>query len=174
MTRLKKITPSIYSLHIKTASQLIWKQKCSRSVGTSSPFLWAHTSSFDDVISLVVNQCVDWLETERYLTPNEKHCLLRVMPYGLFLMDGEQNTQHNIFKSKKIKLNRFAAVFKVLVTDNVIDDVRDILWFLYMETCKLLWTRPSSVLHISMRRLGEVQAPTTRLAKFTRSLITWM
>jgi cytoplasmic FMR1 interacting protein len=70
-------------------------------------------NSFDDVLTIVVNQCADYLETEKYLLPSEKHCLLRVMPYVLFLMDGDQNSQNNIFKSKKLKLPRFAALFKV-------------------------------------------------------------
>jgi hypothetical protein len=54
------------------------------------------------------------MEADRYLLPVEKYCLLRVMPYGLFLMDSEQNQQINVFKSKKVKLSRFATIFKVL------------------------------------------------------------
>eukprot|EP01114_Cavostelium_apophysatum_P018213 TRINITY_DN5592_c0_g1_i1.p1 TRINITY_DN5592_c0_g1~~TRINITY_DN5592_c0_g1_i1.p1 ORF type:complete len:1338 (-),score=458.14 TRINITY_DN5592_c0_g1_i1:118-4131(-) len=67
---------------------------------------------FDDVLTVIVDTCADILEAGRYLLPNEKHCLLRVMPYVLFLMDGEQNSQYNIFKSKKLKLNRFSSIFK--------------------------------------------------------------
>jgi len=68
---------------------------------------------FDDVIAMVVNQCADCLDKEFYLSPAEKHCLLRVMPYGLFLLDGgEGNTNLNLFKNKKVKLERFAKIFK--------------------------------------------------------------
>lgn len=63
-------------------------------------------------MAAVVNQCADYFEGDRYVLPSEKHCLLRVMSYGLFLMDGDNNTQYNIFKSKKIKLNRFATIFR--------------------------------------------------------------
>lgn len=70
---------------------------------------------FDDIISMIVNQCALYVEEQRYVTPAEKHCLLRVMTYGLYLMDGEgpQNSQFNIFKSKKINLSRFSKLFKV-------------------------------------------------------------
>eukprot|EP01119_Soliformovum_irregulare_P019520 TRINITY_DN6199_c0_g1_i4.p1 TRINITY_DN6199_c0_g1~~TRINITY_DN6199_c0_g1_i4.p1 ORF type:complete len:1378 (-),score=485.69 TRINITY_DN6199_c0_g1_i4:58-4191(-) len=67
---------------------------------------------FDDVIALALNQCGDYLEENRCLLPSERNCLLRVIPYGLYLMDSEQNSQLNIFKSKKVKLPRFSAIFK--------------------------------------------------------------
>src|SRR5690606_1803843 len=110
-TRPKKITHFTYSLPTTTASQQISKQKFNKSPGKK---YWKTFNflSFDDVLALVVNQCADYFEAERYVLPHEKHCLLRVMPYGLFLMDGEQNSQHNIFKSKKVKLPRFSAIFR--------------------------------------------------------------
>jgi len=70
-------------------------------------------AGFDDVINAIVNFAADSFEAERYMTPSEKHCLLRVMPYGLFLMDGEApNSPYNIFKNKKIKIGRFSIIFK--------------------------------------------------------------
>ncbi len=69
--------------------------------------------SFDDVIAMIVNLCAQCMEEERYVLPSEKNGLLRVMPYGLFLMDGEgPNSQLNVFKSKKVNLPRFAKLFK--------------------------------------------------------------
>jgi len=41
---------------------------------------------FDDVLTIVLNQCADYLEVDRYLLPAEKHCLLRVIPFVIFLM----------------------------------------------------------------------------------------
>lgn len=61
----------------------------------------------------LVNKCADLLEQGRYLLPNDKHTLLRVMSYGLVLMDGDANTPYNIFKNKKIKLTRFSSIFRV-------------------------------------------------------------
>jgi len=69
-------------------------------------------AGFDDVLSLIANTCADFFEADRFVLPGEKHCLLRVMPYVLYLMDGEQNSPNNIFKSKKIKLERFSKIFR--------------------------------------------------------------
>lgn len=69
--------------------------------------------SFDDVIAMIVNLCAASMEEERYVLPAEKNGLLRVMPYGLFLMDGESpNSPLNVFKSKKVNLSRFSKLFK--------------------------------------------------------------
>ncbi|PRP73456.1 component of SCAR regulatory complex, partial [Planoprotostelium fungivorum] len=69
--------------------------------------------NFDDAMSEVVNCAVKMFETDMYLLPADKHTLLRVMPYGLLLMDGtEVNSQINVFKSKKVKLSHFASIFK--------------------------------------------------------------
>eukprot|EP01113_Clastostelium_recurvatum_P001498 TRINITY_DN1060_c0_g1_i3.p1 TRINITY_DN1060_c0_g1~~TRINITY_DN1060_c0_g1_i3.p1 ORF type:complete len:1328 (-),score=521.15 TRINITY_DN1060_c0_g1_i3:101-4084(-) len=67
---------------------------------------------YDDIFAVVVNQCADYLEAERYMLPIEKHCLLRVMPYCLFLMDNEKDEKKNIFKRKDLALNRVAKLFK--------------------------------------------------------------
>lgn len=67
---------------------------------------------FEDVLAALLNQCAKMLENNEYLTPYEKHAALRVLPYGLILMDGDANTPYNIFKSKKINLKRFASLFK--------------------------------------------------------------
>eukprot|EP01133_Synstelium_polycarpum_P001207 gene1207-1395_t len=66
---------------------------------------------FDEVLPVIVNQCADYLEQERYILPSEKHCLLRVMPYVLFLID-ENDSKHNIFKNKNLNLSRYAKIFR--------------------------------------------------------------
>jgi len=39
--------------------------------------------------------------------PSEKYTLLRVLPFGILLMDGDNQTNpNNVFKSKKIDLVR--------------------------------------------------------------------
>jgi len=69
-------------------------------------------SGFDEILALMINQCATWIENDKYVLPTEKHCLLRAMPYILFLMDGDQNSKYNIFKTKLIKLDRFYKIFK--------------------------------------------------------------
>ncbi|EFA78321.1 component of SCAR regulatory complex [Heterostelium album PN500] len=66
---------------------------------------------FDDVLPIIVNQCADYLDNDKYILPSEKHCLLRVMPYVLFLID-ENDSKHNIFKNKSLNLSRYAKIFR--------------------------------------------------------------
>jgi cytoplasmic FMR1 interacting protein len=81
------------------------------SITTSLKTELMQIDAFDDVLALAVNQCADSLEAGRFLLPSEKHCLLRVMPYALFLMDGEKNN-NNIFKKKDLNLSKFSRTFK--------------------------------------------------------------
>ncbi|KYQ91088.1 component of SCAR regulatory complex [Tieghemostelium lacteum] len=64
---------------------------------------------FDDVLPIIVNQCADYLEQEKYILPSEKHCLLRVMPFILLLIDDEK---HNIFKNKNLNFSRYSKIFR--------------------------------------------------------------
>uniref|UniRef100_A0A671SL10 Cytoplasmic FMR1-interacting protein 1 homolog n=1 Tax=Sinocyclocheilus anshuiensis TaxID=1608454 RepID=A0A671SL10_9TELE len=52
-------------------------------------------SGYDELLADIVNLCVDYYENKMYLTPSEKHMLLKVMGFGLYLMDG---TNSNIYK----------------------------------------------------------------------------
>lgn len=61
-------------------------------------------AGYEEVLAAIVNQCADYLEADRHLLPQEKHCLIRVIPYGLYLID--------IVKSKRIKPTRFVPIFK--------------------------------------------------------------
>ena len=67
---------------------------------------------FDEIITLAINMCASYIESDRYVLPADKHSFLRVMPYGLYLMDGTEANSINIFKSKKINLKRFSNIFK--------------------------------------------------------------
>jgi cytoplasmic FMR1 interacting protein len=68
-------------------------------------------NGFDDAIAMIVNQCCRYLEEGLYMTPAEKHCLLRVMPYGLLLMDGD-NEKLNILKTRKVSIDKFAKLYR--------------------------------------------------------------
>ncbi len=86
------------------------------------------------MLAYVSNQCADFFESERFLMPSEKHTLLRVIPYALLLMDGEKNsTTFNLFKSKKVKLARFAAMFKVCCECNYLTFLQEI------PRCPTVW-----------------------------------
>lgn len=76
-----------------------------------------------DVLIHIANACAESIEEERYVTPTEKFRLLRVLPYLLFLIHGEEGQEgddskkkeherRSIFKMKHIKLERFMKIFR--------------------------------------------------------------
>lgn len=63
----------------------------------------------------VINLAVHMLDTRMYLLPEEKHMLVKVLGFGLFLMDSEV-CQINITKldqKKRIRLDKIDRIFKV-------------------------------------------------------------
>ncbi|KAJ0184305.1 hypothetical protein K1T71_000728 [Dendrolimus kikuchii] len=71
-------------------------------------------SGYEDLLADVVNICVHMFETKMYLTPSEKHMLVKVMGFGLFLMDSEICNINRLDQKKKIKLDRIDRIFKNL------------------------------------------------------------
>lgn len=55
------------------------------------------------------------LETRMYLLPEEKHMLVKVLGFGLFLMDSEQCqiTLTKMDQKKRIRLDKIDRIFKV-------------------------------------------------------------
>jgi len=68
----------------------------------------------EDILIEMLLQCVDHLEEEIYVTPDEKYRLIRSLPHLLLLIDGEgeDSTSFNIFKNKKLKLNNIMKLFQ--------------------------------------------------------------
>src|SRR3989338_6317207 len=67
---------------------------------------------YTEIIAILINQCATNFEAARFLTPNDKHCLLRVMAYGLFLIDSESDQLLNAFKNKSVSISRFNKLFR--------------------------------------------------------------
>lgn len=51
--------------------------------------------------------------SQMYLTPHEKHMLVKVMGFGLFLMDSEQCNINKLDQKKRICINKIDKIFKV-------------------------------------------------------------
>ena len=71
--------------------------------------------SYEELLADVINLAVHMLETRMYLLPEEKHMLVKVLGFGLFLMDSEI-CQINISKldhKKRIRLDKIDKIFKV-------------------------------------------------------------
>jgi cytoplasmic FMR1 interacting protein len=69
----------------------------------------------DIVINLLLNHCADAIGEKWYLLPEEQHMYYRVIPYLIFILDGEGPDSHkttNAFKTGKIKLKRLQKLYK--------------------------------------------------------------
>lgn len=63
----------------------------------------------------VVNISVHMFENHMYLTPKEKHMLVKVMGFGLFLIDSDICNINKLDQKKKIKLDKIDKIFKVII-----------------------------------------------------------
>ena len=52
-------------------------------------------------------------ENKMYLTPKEKQMLVKVMGFGLFLIDSELSNINKLDQKKKLRLDKIDKIFKV-------------------------------------------------------------
>ncbi|KAF4078796.1 hypothetical protein AMELA_G00185560 [Ameiurus melas] len=71
-------------------------------------------NGYDELLADIVNLCVDYYENKMYLTPSEKHMLLKVMGFGLYLMDGTNSNIYKLDAKKRINLTKIDKFFKQL------------------------------------------------------------
>lgn len=69
---------------------------------------------YDDLLADIVNICVQMYDTKMYMLPAEKHMLVKVMGFGLFLMDGEVCNINKQDQKKRINISKIDKVFKAL------------------------------------------------------------
>ncbi|EHB09933.1 Cytoplasmic FMR1-interacting protein 2 [Heterocephalus glaber] len=67
---------------------------------------------YEELLADIVNICVDYYENKMYLTPSEKHMLLKVMGFGLYLMDGNVSNIYKLDAKKRINLSKIDKFFK--------------------------------------------------------------
>ncbi|KAH9489792.1 Cytoplasmic FMR1-interacting protein 2 [Bulinus truncatus] len=76
----------------------------------------ATIQGFEEILAEVINICVMMYEKNMYLEPNEKHMLVKVMAFGLFLMDsvGPGPSIYRMNEKKKINLSKIDKILKQL------------------------------------------------------------
>lgn len=63
----------------------------------------------------MVNISVHMFENHMYLTPKEKQMLVKVMGFGLFLIDSDICNINKLDQKKKIKLDKIDKIFKARI-----------------------------------------------------------
>lgn len=92
-------------------------------------------SGYEDLLCDVVNICVHMFESKMYMTPEEKHMLVKVMGFGLFLMDSELCNINKLDQKKKLRLERIDRIFKNLEVVPLFGDMQ-IAPFNYIKRSK--------------------------------------
>ncbi|KAK7874487.1 hypothetical protein R5R35_001571 [Gryllus longicercus] len=92
-------------------------------------------TGYEELLADVVNICVHMFETKMYLTPAEKHMLVKVMGFGLFLMDSDLCNINKLDQKKKLKLEKIDRIFKNLEVVPLFGDMQ-IAPFNYIKRSK--------------------------------------
>ena len=72
--------------------------------------------NFEDLLCDIINICLLMYDQKKYLSPVEKHMLVNVMAFSLFLLDNEKASIqaisiYKLDKEKKIKISKLDKVF---------------------------------------------------------------
>ncbi|KAJ8027992.1 Cytoplasmic FMR1-interacting protein 2 [Holothuria leucospilota] len=79
---------------------------------------------YEDLLCDIVNLCIEHFEAQQYVLPAEKHMLVKVIAFGLFLMDSKENSIYKMDQKKKISINRVDKVFKQLEVVPLYGDIQ--------------------------------------------------
>lgn len=69
--------------------------------------------NYEELLADVVNICVNMFETKMYLTPTEKHMLVKVIGFALYLIDTQNCNIYKLDQKKKIRIDKIDRIFKV-------------------------------------------------------------
>uniref|UniRef100_A0A8C5P959 Cytoplasmic FMR1-interacting protein n=1 Tax=Leptobrachium leishanense TaxID=445787 RepID=A0A8C5P959_9ANUR len=167
LDELKNMKCSVKNDHsaYKRAAQFLRKMADPQSIQESqnlSMFLANHNKitqslqqqlevipGYEELLADIVNLCVDYYDNKMYLTPGEKHMLLKVMGFGLYLMDGSLSNIYKLDAKKRINLTKIDKFFKQLQVvplfgDMQIELARYIKTSAHYEENKSRWTCTSS------------------------------
>ncbi|XP_061164414.1 cytoplasmic FMR1-interacting protein-like [Saccostrea echinata] len=72
------------------------------------------TPGYEELLADVVNISVHMYENRLFLEPSEKHMLVKVMAFGLFLMDNKENSIYKMDGRKRVNLTKIDRILKQL------------------------------------------------------------
>ncbi|CAN0347133.1 unnamed protein product [Lampetra fluviatilis] len=196
LKNMKSSVKNDYSAY-KRAAQFLRKMADPQAIQESqnlSMFLASHNKitqtlqqhlevipGYEELLADIVNLCVEFYDDKLYLTPSEKHMLLKVMGFGLFLMDGEKSNIYKLDAKRRISLNKIDKFFKQLQVvplfgDMQIELARYIQTSAHYEENKSKWTctsQSSSPQYNICEQMGQIRDDhirfTSELARHSNS-----
>ncbi|XP_066917897.1 cytoplasmic FMR1-interacting protein 2-like isoform X2 [Clytia hemisphaerica] len=89
---------------------------------------------YDELLADIINLCVHFYEFRMYVLPKEKHLLLKVIGFTLFLLDGKACNINKLDQKKKINISKIDKIFKSLPVVPLYGDMQ-ISLISYVKSC---------------------------------------
>lgn len=70
--------------------------------------------NYETILCKIVNLCLNMYEENKFILPSEKHMLVKVMGFGLFLIDSKNCDINKLDAKKKVNLASVDRIFKEL------------------------------------------------------------
>lgn len=70
--------------------------------------------NYEILLCKIVNLCLQMYEESKYILPSEKHMLVKVLGFGLFLIDGKNCDINKLDAKKKVNIGAIDKIFKEL------------------------------------------------------------
>ena len=91
---------------------------------------------YEDLFCDLVNLFTNMYESNQYVLPSEKHMLVKVIGFTLYLMDGENCNINKLDAKRRISLMRIDRIFKALEMVPLYGDMQIAPFQTYIKRCK--------------------------------------
>lgn len=89
---------------------------------------------YEELLADVVNLATTMYETKMYMLPAEKHMLIKVIGFGLFLIDGKVCSINKLDQKRRINISRIDKIFKNLEMVPLFGDMQIAPFQTYIKT----------------------------------------
>ncbi|CEF64678.1 Cytoplasmic FMR1-interacting protein [Strongyloides ratti] len=121
-------------------------------------------NGYEELLCDIINNCVYLFENQMYLTPNEKHMLVNVISFSLYLIDSPNIILNKLECKKRIPINSIDKIFKSLTVVPLFGDMH-IEPFSFIK--KSINYDPSKW-PLSNKEVGKIQVDITERVKIIR------
>jgi len=93
----------------------------------------AQIPNCETLLCKIVNLCLTMYEESKYILPSEKHMLVKVIGFGLFLIDGKNCDINKLDTKKKVHLAAIDKIFKELEMVPLFGDMQIAPYITYVK-----------------------------------------
>ncbi|XP_033631530.1 cytoplasmic FMR1-interacting protein 1-like isoform X1 [Asterias rubens] len=79
---------------------------------------------YEELMIDIINLCMEMYEARQFVVPSEKHVLVKVLAFGLFLLDSKEINIYKLDQKKRININRIDKIFKQLEVVPLYGDIQ--------------------------------------------------